>query len=166
MKKYNVWFLSVQILLMISCKPSFSYSSEETCFEGMEFFLPEDLIFDDGLFLYVEDHTCSPCLEKELLPLWRLFADSFPNNHPLVLVHSNDQKDEINLFHEKDSVFQIIVSNIDSIRERNSWIPKGRVYYGFILDSLSMVNTYGFFSNKSFVERCYLYYKERNDMKK
>ena len=132
--------------------------------EGNKLTLPSDLPYGAGILLYVDGYTCSSCLEKELIPLWGLLTDSFPSCHPIVLVHSNDSKlPEINIFHKSDSTFKVIVSNSDSIRSKNQWIPEAGVYHGFILDSLGIVESYGYISNEHFIQKCYLYCKGLKD---
>ena len=159
-KKHFMWSVVFILVASMSCKqPNESKPSQKSII-GEELVLPTDLLCTAGMLLYIEGHTCVSCLEKELLPLWGLLSDSFPTYHPIVLIHSNEKKlPEIELFHKRDSTFHVIVSNTDSIRYKNEWIPEGRIYYGFILDSLGIVKSYGFISNESFINSCYKYCK-------
>lgn len=159
--KRFIWSVVFILFVSISCKRPHNSMPAPKSVIGNELVLPSDISNTDGILLYIEGHTCAPCLEKELLPLWGLLIDSFPTYHPIVLVHSNESTlPDIDLFHKGDSTFRVIVSNTDSIRYKNEWIPEGRVFYGFILDSLSLVKSYGFISNESFINSCYLFCKD------
>lgn len=159
--KHFIWFVIFILFASMSCKQLNESKPSQKSIIGEELVLPTDLLGTAGMLLYIEGHTCAPCLEKELLPLWGMLIDSFPTYHPIVLIHSNESTlPDIDLFHKGDSTFRVIVSNTDSIRYKNEWIPEGRVFYGFILDSLSQVKSYGFISNESFINSCYLYCKD------
>ena len=115
-----------------------------------------------GIILYVEYHTCCSCLEKIIHPLYCLLEDSLSNIYPLLIIHSSvKDSDRTILSKQYNSRFQVVLTSLDSIRNYNGWIPRGLVYYGFILDSNGCIEASGFISNKTFVENCYLYCKEK-----
>ena len=117
---------------------------------------------DDGILLYVENHTCSSCMEKTLFPLYCLLVDSFPDIHPLVIIHKNeDETEEVELNEHYKSVFRIMATKSDSIRINNDWIPNSMVYYGFLLDEQNVVRKFGFISSRSFVEDCYRFFRTK-----
>lgn len=107
------------------------------------------------IILYVENQTCISCVEETLYPLFSLLVDSFPNIHPLLIIHDENGNTTNYKWNEQyKRVFRIVDSNKDSIRLLNSWIPQNHVYYGFLLDSINKVKECGFLYNNIFIQDC------------
>ncbi|MBO6079324.1 MAG: hypothetical protein J6P66_11340 [Bacteroidaceae bacterium] len=164
-RKYVVVLCNLLFVFFLSCKQKIESKPIVIDPIGKKLELSENVKnelnqTDDGILLYVENHTCSSCMEKTLFPLYCLLVDSFPDIHPLLIIHINETE-EVELNEHYKSVFRIMATKSDSVRINNDWIPNSMVYYGFLLDEHEVVKTFGFLSSKIFVEDCNRYFKTK-----
>ena len=168
MRFFNKLFRIVLIASFISCNQMYNSKSIVGNLQGNRFVFSRNLenqldsIEFIRIILYVEDHTCASCMEKTLVPFYCLLEDSFPQIHPLLIIHNEKIRTENDVLNDHfRSVFRVLDTGYDSIRILNDWIPKGLAYYGFLLDDNDVVKASGFLSSKEFMNHCYTYLKEK-----
>lgn len=170
-KKQSYLIIILLTIVICSCFNTNKGQSQYVNHRGFRLVLSAEIskhIYNEDsckIILYVEDHTCASCLEKTLYPLYCMLEDSLIEYRPLLIIHLNASEDNDTVldkcYKEK---FNVITTRTDSIRLYNEWIPRGLVYYGFILDSIGCVQYEGFISNNEFVKRCYHQCKQSSDI--
>lgn len=99
------------------------------------------------LLIYIENFTCTPCVEKNLASLTYMLDDNYPLIRPLIVFHNekdlSDKEIEKmkNVFSER---YQVAITRNDSIRALNNWLPNYWLFYSFIVDKTYTILYAGF----------------------
>lgn len=108
----------------------------------------------DETIVYIETNACAMCTESAILNIIRIMHDSSAAKEPIMIYHPSEEidssvmKDYHNHF---DNYFRVIISNEDSVMEKNQWLPKNLGIYGIVVDSLSRVRFAGSLFDPSFI---------------
>lgn len=114
------------------------------------------------LFLYVENFTCIPCVEKELAPLTYMLEDNYPLIRPLIIFHTEkdlsdkETKKLKSVFCER---YHLAITRNDSIRVLNNWLPEHCLFYSFIVDKTDLILYAGFIDAEKTKQLLDLYLK-------
>ena len=111
----------------------------------------------DEVIFYIESESCSSCAESAITSVLSYTQDSVIEKKPILIIHPMIDIDSTVLNDYKlrfEDKFNLLVSNDDSLRILNPWLPNNLGYYGITTDSLGFVCYAGFLFDKDFIKSC------------
>ena len=114
-------------------------------------------IYTDEIIFFIEAESCSSCSANAITRVLSYTQDSLIGKKPILIIHPMMDNDSnvVNDFKIRfEENYRLIVSNDDSVRILNPWLPNSLGYYGITTDSLGFVSYAGFLFDNDFIKSC------------
>lgn len=129
-------------------------SRNDSCIFKMPNSISTGKIVADEVIFYIESESCTSCAANVITSVLSYTQDSVIRKKPILIIRPQKDIDSAEVDDYKlrfEDKFDLIVSNDDSLRILNPWLPKYLGYYGITTDSLGFVSYAGFLFDSVFI---------------